>query len=96
MLALTHHFIIQLAYFLEYRHKAWFRKYLILGDDIVILDKRVAHRYHSIMVTLGVEINLSKSLVSPKGYAEFAKRFVRSDADLSGVSLREFSSLYSS
>jgi len=45
------------------------------------------------MKDLDVTINLSKSLVSPKGYAEFAKRFVNSKDDLSGASLLEFSSL---
>jgi uncharacterized protein YvpB len=48
------------------------------------------------MDELGVDINLSKSLVSPKGYAEFAKRFISPQSNLSGASLKEFSSIYSS
>jgi uncharacterized protein YvpB len=48
------------------------------------------------MDELGVDINLSKSLVSPRGYAEFAKRFISSSSNLSGASLKEFTSLYSS
>lgn len=45
------------------------------------------------MKELDVEINLSKSLVSPKGYAEFAKRFISKEETLSGASLLEFTSL---
>jgi hypothetical protein len=48
------------------------------------------------MNELGVDINLSKSLVSARGYAEFAKRFISPRSNLSGASLKEFSSLYSS
>jgi hypothetical protein len=45
------------------------------------------------MKELDVEINLNKSLISPKGYAEFAKRFISKDENLSGASLLEFTSL---
>jgi uncharacterized protein YvpB len=41
---------------------------------------------------LQVAVNLTKS-IQAKGYAEFAKRFVSSDHDLSGISLKEFESL---
>jgi len=62
MLALTHHVIVQVA-----ARRAgigqWFSNYAILGDDIVIADPRVAPHYLNIMRdTLGVDINLSKSL----------------------------------
>lgn len=93
MLAFTHHFIVQYAANLVYGNNNWFSKYVILGDDVVITDKLVAAKYLSIMKDLDVTINLSKSLVSPRGYAEFAKRFVNSSDDLSGASLLEFSSL---
>jgi hypothetical protein len=49
--------------------------------------------YLEIMKELDVEINLSKSLVSEKGFCEFAKRFVSRDENLSGASLLEFTSL---
>jgi hypothetical protein len=45
------------------------------------------------MKQLDVGVNPSKSLVSPKGVAEFAKRLVTSSEDLSGLSLKEFASL---
>jgi hypothetical protein len=51
--------------------------YALLGDDIVIADEAVAKSYHVIMTEyLGLEINLSKSLVSASGIMEFAKRLV--------------------
>jgi hypothetical protein len=94
MLALTHHLIIQCCAYQIYKKKVWFRKYLVLGDDVVILDKRVADEYLLMMKILDVGINLSKSLFSMKGFAEFAKKFVCPDFNLSPVSLKEFQSLY--
>nr|UPW42088.1 MAG: putative RNA dependent RNA polymerase [Beijing forest mitovirus 3] len=93
MLAFTHHFVVQYAHFLAYSTNKWFTQYLILGDDLVILDNKVAKHYLSIMRQLDVGVNPSKSLVSPKGVAEFAKRLVTSEEDLSGLSLKEFASL---
>lgn len=93
MLALTHHLIIQYCANFVYGKQTFFTKYAVLGDDVVILDKLVATEYLKVMKELDVEINLSKSLVSPKGYAEFAKRFISKDENLSGASLLEFTSL---
>jgi len=87
MLALTHHFIVQLAAFRAGK-KIWFGGYMVLGDDIVIFDKDVAHEYLIIMKDLGVDINLSKSLVS-KDTFEFAKRVISLKGNLSMVSFRE-------
>jgi len=51
--------------------------YALLGDDIVIADEAVAKSYHFVMTEhLGLDINLSKSLVSRSGIMEFAKRLV--------------------
>lgn len=76
MLALTHHFIVQCAA-RRLGHKTWFSFYALLGDDIVIADKAVANSYHYLMTeVLGVDINLSKSLVSDNGVMEFAKRLI--------------------
>jgi len=96
MLALTHHFIVQYAAYKVFNHVKWFNLYLVLGDDVVILDKRVASEYLRLMNQLAVGVNLSKSLVSPIGFAEFAKRLIGPEGLYSGVSLKEFSSLYSS
>lgn len=74
MLALTHHFIVQMAAS-KVGRKGWFSLYLVPGDDIVIFDRDVATQYLKEMVTLGVKINLVKSVVSMTSF-EFAKRFI--------------------
>jgi len=77
MLAYTHHFIVQVA--------AWrsgvvsvgklFKGYAVLGDDICIFNKKVSLHYLKLVKSLGVECNLSKSIISPKGLGvEFAKK----------------------
>jgi hypothetical protein len=54
-----------------------FKRYaLLLGDDIVIGDERVAEHYRSFMQEIEVQISLAKSLVSRSGCLEFAKRFL--------------------
>lgn len=83
MLALTHHVIVQIA--AARVGKLSFSSYALLGDDIVIADEAVARSYHMIMTEiLGVEINLSKSLVSNDSF-EFAKRLVTMDGEVSAV-----------
>lgn len=81
-LALTHHIIVQVAA-RRANWDSWFDSYAILGDDIVIANKEVASNYLSIMKSLGVDINLSKSLESHIGLAEFAKRLVGNQGDIS-------------
>jgi len=83
MLALTHHVIVRIAGARVGRPD--FVDYALLGDDIVIADAAVAQAYHYLMtVILGVEINLSKSLVSQHSF-EFAKRLVTLDGEVSPV-----------
>jgi len=96
MLALTHHLIVQFA---AYRVGIvplgkWFKRYALLGDDIVIASSKVAKAYLRIMSQLGVGVNLSKSIISLNGSGfEFAKRFfVRVNGkmvDVSPISLSE-------
>lgn len=104
MLALTHHFIVQLA---ALRAKAgyegkgssrmwrtsaeftWFEDYAVLGDDIVIANKEVAEQYVKIMDDIGVEIGLAKSLISRKGGLEFAKKFYLDKVDCSPIPFSE-------
>lgn len=74
MLALSHHVIVQLAA-LRAGWTSWFPHYALLGDDIVIADEDVARHYQSIIKSLGVEINLGKSIISETGLIEFAKRW---------------------
>jgi len=49
--------------------------YMVVGDDVVICDERLARAYLSEMRALGVEINLSKSLVSDE-YGEFLGKLI--------------------
>lgn len=78
ILALTHHALIQYS---AYRAGklgvgAWFSDYAVLGDDVVIADRAVAHCYLELIAMIGVEIQLSKSVRddSGQGVFEFAKR----------------------
>jgi hypothetical protein len=92
MLALTHHFIVQVS--------AWkacvvpvgvfFTEYAVLGDDIVIGNKAVKDSYLRILSDLGVECGLHKSLLSPSGTAlEFAKRTWHLGKDVSPLTVKE-------
>jgi len=83
MLALTHHTLVRIA-----ANRVGipdFVHYAILGDDVVIANSSVAKSYHHLMTTvLGVEINLSKSLISTDSF-EFAKRLVTMKGEVSPV-----------
>jgi len=68
---ITHHLVVAFA-----ARKAGFttfEDYIILGDDIVIKNSKVANNYIKIMTRLGVDISLHKTHVSKDTY-EFAKR----------------------
>jgi hypothetical protein len=57
-----------------------------LGDDIIIFDDKVASKYLDTMKLLGLEINLSKSVVSPNGKViEFAKNTYLNGHNVSGL-----------
>jgi len=73
MLALSHHVIVQCAAINV--GERFFTAYAVLGDDIVIANDTVAAEYLKLMNSLGVDINLTKSLKS-KDFAEFAKRWL--------------------
>jgi hypothetical protein len=51
----------------------------------VVLDERLAGKYLEVAKELGVEINLSKSILSTNGSFEFAKRTVYKGTDVSGI-----------
>jgi hypothetical protein len=48
--------------------------YILLGDDIVISGTEPSTCYKEIIESLGMEINLTKTLISKTSF-EFAKRF---------------------
>lgn len=70
MLALTHHVIVKYASIkIGVRD---FKDYCVLGDDIVIANDAVAQEYINLMDSLGLSINLTKSVISTR-FTEFAK-----------------------
>lgn len=89
-LAITHHWIVQMAAFRATGSKTWNTQYEILGDDLVIFDRDIADQYLLIMADLGCEINLNKSIVSHnRPVFEFAKRTCWGVHIVSGVSMAQ-------
>ncbi len=62
----------------------------MLGDDVVIADRKVALVYEQTIQRLGVDISYQKSIISSTGASEFSKRFrIREfQVDLSPISTR--------
>jgi hypothetical protein len=92
MLAYTHHFIVQCAALRvnATSKKSLFKGYAVLGDDLVIFNKSVAYSYLHLMKELGVECNLAKSVISPKGIGlEFAKKTFYQGINVSPTPLKE-------
>jgi hypothetical protein len=91
MLAITHHYIVQMSALqaaVSVKGE-WFEGYELLGDDIVIFNEKVAQNYLEIMAGLGVSINLAKSVISnPGSVVEFAKRTSVNGRDVSAVSAK--------
>lgn len=82
MLALTHHIVV--LYAAKLAGVGNFTSYALLGDDIVINHDDVAENYVHLMNTLGVSINMSKSVVSSV-LCEFAKRLVTPQFEVSPI-----------
>jgi hypothetical protein len=83
--SVTHHAIIQYCAFRLGFRKGTFSKYIIIGDDIAIFDRKVASEYQRLLGRLDIPINLTKT-VSSIGFpssAEFAKRFFLNGEELS-------------
>uniref|UniRef100_A0AAU6NDL5 RNA-dependent RNA polymerase n=1 Tax=Rhizoctonia solani mitovirus 39-Ph TaxID=3162542 RepID=A0AAU6NDL5_9VIRU len=90
-LAITHHWIVQLAASRAFPLAVtWNTDYEILGDDIVIFNKEIADHYLEIMKEIGCEINLTKSIISPnRPVFEFAKRTCWGENIVSGISIAQ-------
>jgi hypothetical protein len=61
----------------------------VLGDDIVIFDTALANKYLEVMESLGVDINISKSISSLDSVFEFAKRTVVHGVNVSTISFKQ-------
>jgi hypothetical protein len=86
--ALCHHLIVRLA---GYRKRIRTKdRYLIIGDDIVISDDRLATSYKDLLRSLEIEFKESDSFVSTqdKSIAEFAKRLFINGREISPLPLR--------
>jgi hypothetical protein len=85
--SLTHHFLVQYAAYKSKRPLGFFKDYALLGDDIVIANADVALAYQALLLEIGVEYGLAKSLISSTGGFEFAKRTFSKGKDVSAISL---------
>jgi hypothetical protein len=85
--SLTHHFLVQYAAYRATGMHGFFKDYALLGDDIVIANHGVALAYQALLLEIGVEYGLAKSLISSTGGFEFAKRTFAKGKDVSGISL---------
>lgn len=92
MLAVTHHVMVRIASLRAGYSN--FDLYLVLGDDLVIADEKVAKQYLILAKEWDIGINLSKSVLSRNGSFEFAKRFFYKGNDVSGLSFKEMSVAY--
>jgi hypothetical protein len=84
---LAHHMVVQYAAFLNDQYP--FSDYILLGDDVVIYNDKVAKTYTELIRSLGVEISNQKSHVSIDTY-EFAKRWFQSGIEISPVPIAGF------
>jgi len=83
--------MVQYCYKKEYpTFQGWYDQYIVLGDDIVLFEAKIASRYLDLCQKLGVTINESKSIVSPRPVVEFAKRTSYYGFDVSAFSFKEF------
>lgn len=79
--ALTHHYIFfYISHILNKDFSSL--KYVLLGDDILIGDKEVGELYLEIMKSLGVDVSLAKTHISPF-LCEFAKRWIYKGHEIS-------------
>jgi len=84
---LSHHAVVQFA---AYECGLYpFKEYILLGDDIVIYNNKVAKKYKEVINSLGVDCSESKSHESEFTY-EFAKRWFHNGIEVSPVPLKGF------
>jgi len=86
--ALSHHLVVQWAHY-RTGGKSWFHDYAIIGDDVVIMNTKVAEQYLVILNHLGVGISMHKSLTSKTGVFEFAKQIHYKGLNLSAINPNE-------
>jgi hypothetical protein len=81
-MAVCHHVLVQLSYKAAYPNTSdFFEGYALLGDDLVIRDRKVAENYKELIASLGMPFSPSKSFEAV-GLAEFAKSLFYHGEDL--------------
>lgn len=88
-MASLHHYIVRLSAYKALGVKS-FRLYMILGDDVVIFDEKVALVYVDVMTSLGVGISAAKT-VRPTdpliSGTEFASKLIVNGVNISPLPL---------
>jgi hypothetical protein len=92
LLALTNHFMVQVAALRALEKYQYFSDYAIVGDDVVIANDLVHYHYAKLLKDLGIPISNAKC-ISAFGTFEFCKRIVR-DGEIKSVPT--WNSIYSS
>uniref|UniRef100_K4D966 Reverse transcriptase domain-containing protein n=1 Tax=Solanum lycopersicum TaxID=4081 RepID=K4D966_SOLLC len=95
LFSLSHHYIVWLATLKAYPLRSTpFVDYDLVGDDILITDKKVANQHSRLLDRLSVTISFAKSIVFENGTIEFAKRFWIRDMQkhISPISLKALTS----
>jgi hypothetical protein len=85
VMAMSHHLLVHWAFLSSYPEGGKFTDYAIIGDDVVIWDRKVARSYKEILTLLGIEISVAKSY-RDYGLAEFAKGYYRKGHNLKPIS----------
>nr|QCF24461.1 RNA-dependent RNA polymerase [Entomophthora muscae mitovirus 2] len=86
--SLCHHLTVRIAAKRAGLSSSW-SKYILLGDDIVLTNPKVADEYQKLMATLGVSLSPTKTHVSKDTY-EFAKRWYHEGNEITGIQLGPF------
>lgn len=63
--------------------------YFILGDDVVIMNRDLAHCYQAILNDLGVSTSKAKTHTSSDMF-EFAKRWYLNGQEVSGIPIKAY------
>jgi hypothetical protein len=87
-LAITHHLIVLYAAWLVGLDPLKFKDYLVLGDDVVIANEKVAESYLKVTSDLEIPIGLAKSFAGAKGFFQFANQNWLNGVNISPVSLK--------
>lgn len=83
MFTIAHHIVVRAAAIRVRRLKLLEYYYRLLGDDIAMRNRKLAHQYRDIMERLGVEINITKSMSNHS--VEFCKRHFINGTEVSPI-----------